>query len=286
MQRLRIQHVTEYLFSSVVTLNQHRLLVRPREGHDVRIESSRLDISPAYTIKWCRDVFDNSLALVSFLQPSNKLSIVSDVVIQHYEDTPLNFSVEDYALSYPFSYKEGERIDLAAFQQPVFSNDQPAVQRWLQDIGLCTGSMETLSLQSKLNHAIHSQFRYEVREQAGVQSPAQTLTQGSGSCRDYATLFIEACRCLGLASRFVSGYLHAPATEAGNATTHAWAEVYIPGSGWQGFDSTVGEVTGNRHIAVAVARNPESVPPVSGSFIGPSQATPRMIVNVQVNLLS
>lgn len=286
MHRIRIQHLTEYLFSSPVTLNPHRLLVRPREGHDVRIESSRLEISPAYNIKWYRDVFDNSLALVSFLQPANRLTIASDVVIQHYEDTPLNFSLEDYAVSYPFTYKEGERIDLAAFQQPVFANDQPMVQRWLQDIGLYSGIMETLSLESKLNHAIHSQFRYRVREQAGVQSPAQTLSLGSGSCRDYATLFIEACRCLGLASRFVSGYLHAPATEAGNASTHAWAEVYIPGKGWLGFDPTVGEVAGNRHIAVAVARNPESVPPVSGSFIGPNRYAPRMVVNVQVNRLT
>jgi len=100
---------------------------------------------------------------------------------------------------------------------------------------------------------------------------------------DYATLFIEACRCLGLASRFVSGYLHAPATELGNGATHAWAEVYLPGYGWQGFDPTVGELTHKRHIAVAVARNPEAVPPVAGSFIRPNVYRPSMIVDVQVN---
>ncbi len=285
MHRILIQHVTEYCFSSPVTLNQHRLLLRPREGHDVRIESSRLDISPEYHIKWFRDVFDNSLAVVNFLEPANTLSIASSVVIQHYEDSPLNFSVEEYALQYPFMYQEGERIDLAAFQQPLFRNDQAAVMSWLRDMNLCASHMETLSLQTKLNQAIHSQFRYQMREEAGVQSPQQTLRMGSGSCRDYATLFIEACRCLGLASRFVSGYLHAPATEAGNASTHAWAEVYLPGRGWQGFDPTVGEITGNRHIAVAVARDPESIPPVSGSFIGPGLTLPVMNVNVRVNLL-
>lgn len=285
MHRILIQHVTEYFFCKPVTLNQHQLLLRPREGHDVRIESSRLEISPEYHIKWFRDVFDNSLAVVNFLKKADKLSISSSVVIQHYEDSPLNFSVEEYALHYPFVYKEGERIDLASFQQPLFINEQAIVLEWLQDIGLCTQNIETLSLQSKLNQAIHKQFRYQMREEAGVQSPQQTLRMGSGSCRDYATLFIEACRCLGLASRFVSGYLHAPATEAGNASTHAWAEVYLPGRGWQGFDPTVGEITGNRHIAVAVARNPESIPPVSGSFIGPGPAMPAMRVNVQVNLL-
>lgn len=286
MHRIRIKHITEYSYSTDVTLNQHQLLLRPREGHDVRIESSKLTISPAYTIRWYRDVFDNSLAILNFPEPSNKLRIDSEVVIQHYEDSPLSFSVKEYALHYPFVYQEGERIDLAAFQQPVFVNDQPTVLNWLRDIGLRVRSMETLSLQSRLNEAIHSQFRYQKREQAGVQSPAQTLQLGSGSCRDYATLFLEACRALGLACRFVSGYLHAPATEAGKASTHAWAEVYLPGRGWQGFDPTIGEVTSNRHIAVAVARNPESVPPVSGSFIGPSQAMPSMRVDVQVNLLS
>ncbi|EQD77016.1 transglutaminase domain protein [mine drainage metagenome] len=146
--------------------------------------------------------------------------------------------------------------------------------------------MQTFGLLVKLNQAINSQFHYQMREEAGVQSPAQTLAQRSGSCRDYATLFIEACRCLGFASRFVSGYLHAPATEAGFATTHAWVEIYLPGTGWKGFDPTSGEVTGNRHIAVAVARDPETVPPVSGSFIGSGTRMPRMQVNVQVSLLA
>jgi transglutaminase-like putative cysteine protease len=284
MQRLRIQHLTEYLFPVPVTLNAHRLLIRPREGHDVRIESSKLNISPAYKIKWQRDVFDNSLAVVSFLKAADKLTIASEVVIQHYEQAPFDFMVDDYAVNYPFTYALNEQVDLATFQQPVFPNDQLAVGNWLQQLGVY--GMETFGLLLKLNQAIHSQFRYQMREEAGVQSPAQTLLQGSGSCRDYATLLIEACRYLGLASRFVSGYLHAPATEAGNATTHAWVEVYLPGAGWKGFDPTGGEVTGNHHIAVAVARNPEAVPPVSGSFIATGLVIPTMLVNVQVNLLA
>ncbi len=284
MQRLRIQHLTEYLFPVPVTLNAHRLLIRPREGHDVRIESSKLNISPAYKIKWQRDVFDNSLAVVNFLKAADRLTIASEVVIQHYEQAPFDFMVDDYAVNYPFTYALNEQVDLATFQQPVFPNDQLAVGNWLQQLGVY--GMETFGLLLKLNQAINSQFRYQMREEAGVQSPAQTLLQGSGSCRDYATLFIEACRYLGLASRFVSGYLHAPATEAGNATTHAWVEVYLPGAGWKGFDPTGGEVTGNHHIAVAVARNPEAVPPVSGSFIATGLVIPTMLVNVQVNLLA
>lgn len=282
MQRLRIKHLTEYIFPTQVTLNTHRLLLRPREGHDVRIESSRLEITPAYSIKWQRDVFDNSLAVVNFQRSSNKLTIASEVVIQHYAPAPYDFLLEEYAVNYPFAYALGEQIDLAAFQRPIFVNDSQTINDWLQRLSL--QGMQTFGMLVKLNQTISNQFRYQMREEAGVQSPAQTLAQRSGSCRDYATLFIEACRCMGLASRFVSGYLHAPATEAGNATTHAWVEIYLPGTGWKGFDPTSGEVTGNRHIAVAVARDTEAVPPVSGSFIGPGAAS--MQVSVQVSLLA
>jgi hypothetical protein len=260
-------------------------LLRPREGHDVRIETSKLEISPVYSIDWYRDVFDNSLALVHFMQQANRLRIASDVVIQHYGDPTLDMIASSCAPISPFSYEPGELMDLANYQQPIFKQDQPALLCWLREIGLGVDDPNMLCLQSTLNHAINSKFQYRVREEAGVQSPLRTLNLGSGSCRDYATLFIEACRSLGLASRFVSGYLHAPATEVGNASTHAWAEVYFPGIGWQGFDPTVGKMTGNSHIAVAVARNPEAAPPIAGSYIGPRQISPRMIVNVQVNLL-
>lgn len=127
MHRIRIQHLTEYTFSAPVTLNPHRLLIRPREGHDVRIESSKLVISPAYKIKWQRDVFDNSLAIVNFQETSNKLSIASEVVIQHFEQAPFDFMLEDYAINYPFNYADSERTDLLAYQQLVFLNDQNAI---------------------------------------------------------------------------------------------------------------------------------------------------------------
>lgn len=283
MHRIRIQHLTEYLFSAPVTFNPHRLLIRPREGHDVRIESSKLVISPAYSTKWQRDVFDNSLAVVSFKKPSDKLTISSEVVIQHFEQAPFDFMLEDYAINYPFNYADSERADLLAYQQLVFLNDQNAINNWLHQFNYL--GMNTFSMLMMLNQNISNQFRYQMREEPGVQSPAYTLEHRSGSCRDYATLLIEACRCLGLASRFVSGYLHAPATEEGHASTHAWVEIYLPGTGWKGFDPTSGEVTSSKHIAVAVARNPEAVPPISGSFLGLGSNIPTMHVDVKVNLL-
>lgn len=280
MQRLKISHLTEYHFSEAVSLGPHQLMIRPREGHDVHIESSKLDISPDANIKWHRDTLDNSVAVLEFQDSSDHLSIYGEVVIQHYEEQPLNFVVEPYALTYPFAYEPDHLINLNPFFQPVYPMDANAINGWLKNWHLAGAPQELFPLLNSINQVIYKDFAYTIREEPGVQLPSQTLAEQRGSCRDYSALFVETCRQLGIASRFVSGYLHAPATEVGGAATHAWAEVYIPGAGWKGFDPTVGEVTGTKHIAVAVARHPESVPPVSGTYTGTASAT--MSVDVQV----
>jgi transglutaminase-like putative cysteine protease len=137
-----------------------------------------------------------------------------------------------------------------------------------------------------INKAIATGFTYQQCEEPGVQTPATTLAKRAGSCRDFATLFIEACDCLGLAARFVSGYLCSPTLPWSQGATHAWAEVYLPGAGWKGFDSTSGQVVGNDHIAVAVSSHPESVPPVSGSFQATTNQAPIMNVTVEVTEVS
>jgi len=284
MQRLSISHVTEYRYAVPVALGPHRLKLRPREGHDVHIETSKLDISPAASVKWHRDAFDNSVAVATFADPADRLTIASEVVIEHYEEAPLDFLVADYAVNYPFLYSTEERIELLPYQQPAYPNDLDALRDWVNTMAFASG-IETYALLAQMNGAIAGKFAYVIREEAGVQPPSKTLVNRRGSCRDYAALFVEACRYLALASRFVSGYLHAPATEAGNAATHAWAEVYLPGPGWKGFDPTSGELTGASHIAVAVARHPESVPPVSGTFVGPTNPAPAMLVDVRVQKL-
>jgi transglutaminase-like putative cysteine protease len=285
MRHLNISHITEYRFSQAVSLLPHRLLLRPRENHNVRILSSELEIFPAHTLQWKRDVLDNSVTLVGFTAPSERLRIASTVVIQHYEDNPFDFLLDDYAVNHPFVYADQERAELAPFLQSVYPADQPVVQRWLAGLSL-QGSLPTLTLLDRMNREIASRFIYQLREEQGVQAPALTLSQRSGSCRDFAALFIEACRQLGLACRFVSGYLFTFDTDAGNASTHAWAEVYLPGAGWRGFDPTSGEVAGNRHIAVAVARHPEAVPPVAGSFRGSPAERPALGVTVRVSALA
>lgn len=281
MQKIKVIHLTEYSFADMVTLEPHRLMLRPREGHDIRVVSSRLDISPRHEVKWHRDVYDNSVAVVTFQEAAWYLSIRSEITLEHYEEAPLDFVVEDYAVDYPFEYEACEQLDLTPYRQPSYPEDAEVVRTWLSRIGLGQGGLQTYVLLDRLSKEIPSRFSYVVREEPGVQSPSRTLDSGSGSCRDYATLFIEASRQLGLACRFVSGYLHAPSTEVGNASTHAWAEAYLPGAGWKGFDPTSGELAAARHISVAVSRHPESVPPVAGSFIGSAQ-TPTLRVDVQV----
>ncbi|MEQ1636338.1 MAG: transglutaminase family protein [Methylococcales bacterium] len=278
MRRLQIKHITTYQYAEAVTLLPHKLLLRPREGHDIRIESTELIITPDYQLQWQRDVYDNAVAQVTFATPSNWLSIDSRVLIEHYDDQPLDFLVADYAVRYPFQYDAAERVDLEPYLSAIFEQDMTLLGGWLQQFWIAGQIVETYLLLDWINKAIATGFGYQQREEPGVQTPAMTLTKQAGSCRDFATLFIEACHYLGLAARFVSGYLYSPMLPPGLGATHAWAEVYLPGAGWKGFDSTTGQVVGNDHITVAVSRHPEAVPPVAGSFIAAPTASAQMPV--------
>jgi len=282
MRRLKIAHTTTYDYTEQVTLQEHRLLLRPREGHDIRIESSRLNITPTYQMKWQRDVYGNSVGVITFSKSAKYLSIYSEVVLKNYEDWPLDFLVEDYAVNFPFQYDPSERVDLGPYLLSIYEDDQTAVGAWLGRFWQPGQMLETYTLLDNMNKAIARNFSYQMREEPGVRSPAETLARGGGSCRDYATLLIEACRYLGLAARFVSGYLYLPEPPPGPGATHAWAEVYLPGAGWKGFDATGGTVVGNDHIATAVHRHPEAVPPVAGAFTAKNPVTSTMQVDVQV----
>ncbi|MGH8556187.1 MAG: transglutaminase family protein [Methylococcales bacterium] len=282
MRRLQIEHNTTYQYGSVVSLLPHRLLLRPREGHDIRIESAELIISPAYRLQWQRDVYDNAVARATFSEPSNRLSIGSRLILQHYDDQPLDFLVADYAVFFPFRYDAAEHDDLGSYLTAIFNQDRSLLSAWLRQFWQTGQVVETYLLLDWINKAIATGFTYQQREEPGVQSPGTTLTRRAGSCRDFATLFIEACRYLGLAARFISGYLYSPTLPQGLGATHAWSEVYLPGAGWKGFDSTTGQVVGNDHITLAVSRHPESVPPVAGAYLADTSQSPVMHVVVEV----
>jgi transglutaminase-like putative cysteine protease len=273
MQRYKILHRTYYNFSAAVRLEPHALRLRPREGHELHIESAALEVTPPATLRWHRDVEDNSVAIATFDTPASQLLIESEVIIQQYNQAPLDFLVADYATDYPFAYRPEDRVVLSPYMDVAKQTVSDLLTEWIANLWQSGERIQTYALLLRLCAHIHKTLSYQLREEPGVQTVAETLARGTGSCRDFANLFMEAARRLGLASRFVSGYLYAPPSTVNFGSTHAWAEVFLPGAGWKGFDPTIGEIVGTSHIAVAVARLPESVPPVAGSFVGPPGAS-------------
>lgn len=268
MQRYKIIHRTYYNYSADVKLGAHSLLLRPREDYELRIESFLLKTTPPSTLLWHRDAEGNSVAIATFDTPARQLVIESEVIIQQYNESPLNFMVAAYAIAYPFTYEPNDTILLSPYMALPDNDTLTLLHQWIANFWQAGERIQTYTLLQRIAEYIYATLIYRVREEPGVQSARQTLSFGTGSCRDFALLFMEAVRCLGLASRFVSGYLYAPLMVNEIGSTHAWAEVYLPGAGWKGFDPTIGKIAGSDHIAVAVARLPESVPPIAGSFTG------------------
>lgn len=273
MQRYKILHRTYYNFSAVVQLEPHTLRLRPREGHELRIESSSLEIEPPATLRWHRDAEDNSVVIATFNTPTSQLVIESEAIIQQFNEAPLDFLVADYAVNYPFAYTPDDRVLLAPYLNGAVPKANDPLMQWVATLWRPDERIQTYALLQRLCTRIHQTLTYQLREEAGVQTAAETLARGSGSCRDSANLFMQAARRLGLAARFVSGYLHAEPSSVNYGSTHAWAEVFLPGAGWKGFDPTIGKIVGTDHTPVAVARLPESVPPIAGSFVGPPGAS-------------
>ncbi|HEY5674627.1 MAG TPA: transglutaminase family protein [Malonomonas sp.] len=273
MQRYKILHRTYYNFTSTVQLEPHALRLRPREGHELRIESLSLDITPRASLRWHRDAEDNSVAIATFAAPASQLSIESNVIIQQYNQAPLDFLLADYATNFPFAYTPDDQILLSPYLKTTHNNSDSPLTEWVANLCPSGEQIQTYAILQRLCSQIQQEMSYQVREEPGVQTAIESLSCRTGSCRDFANLFMAAARQLGLAARFVSGYLHAPPSALDLGATHAWAEVYLPGAGWKGFDATIGQIVGTDHIAVAVARLPESVPPIAGSFIGPPGAS-------------
>lgn len=269
MSSLRIIHETLYQYNRSIRFGTHRLVLRPREGHDLQVERMVLTIEPEYSIEWSRDVFGNSVATVDFSAEAAQLRIVSQVDILRGE-MPRLAERSRIAVSYPVIYDDLEATVAAAYLVSVYPEERGPVAVWANNAIASAAYGDAISIVSSLNQAVRQQINYNRREEKGVQSPLETLNKGTGSCRDMATLLMEGCRALGIASRFSSGYLDCAASVAGRASTHAWAEVYLAGRGWTGFDPTLGEQTSRKHIAVGLSNHPRGVMPISGRFYGSS----------------
>lgn len=284
MFRLHIVHRTAYRYAQPVHFGRHRLVLRPREGHDLSIVAMRLAIEPGHRLAWARDVHGNSLALVDFDAPAGLLQIASDVTIERHSPFPSKQSHQPAVIPWPVQYPAEEMPIVDAYRALSYPTDAVAVQTWLDSL-LPRRSDDAESMLLDLCTRIYKTISYRRRSEKGVQSPLQTIQAGSGSCRDMATLMMEAARLLGIASRFASGYLHGSASLAGQASTHAWTEIYLPALGWRGLDPTTGKETGLQHIATGVSQHPRGVMPVSGSFDGPGSSFLGMDVTVTTQVL-
>jgi transglutaminase-like putative cysteine protease len=284
---LRIQHRTTYNYRREVVLGPHRLMLRPRESRDLHLISSDVKITPEATLTYAQDVFGNSVATAVFARPTDRLVIDSVTQLQlNAEHWPV-FAVAAAAQVYPFRYADDEQTDLGALMFQQYADPAGRLRDWTWAFvrGVQT---DTLALLKDLCAGVSAWIMYQSRDDEGVQSPIETLNRGWGSCRDFAVLFVEAARCLGFGARIVSGYLHA--TDAGArgvedaGSTHAWAEVYVPGAGWITFDPTNRSVGGFNLIPVAVARDIRQAMPVTGSFAGSVGDFLGMSVEVQVDV--
>lgn len=275
---LTIDHVTVYRYRQPVSFGEHHLMFRPRDSHDLRFVNSNLIISPPAEVRWMHDVFGNSITVANFDAATTELRFESVIVVEHYGGEELEFPIEDYASTVPFSYSPEEIPDLGRTIERHYPDAEHTVDTWAR--GFLSGQLygdrgaDTNDVLLAVTKAIHDDFVYLRREETGVQTPAETLARGSGSCRDFALLMMEALRSFGIAARFVSGYLYDAAVEGqetgyrGAGATHAWVDAYLPGAGWVEFDPTNGLAGGRNLVRVAVARDPSQALPVRGTFTG------------------
>jgi transglutaminase-like putative cysteine protease len=275
LQRLIVNHKTEYLYKEPVIFGDHRLMFRPRDSHDLRLLNATLTISPAAQTHWIHDVFGNSVAIARFETPASRLYFDSMIIIDRYPSADIRFSIEEYAQTLPFSYSAIELPDLGRTLERHYPDPQRRLTEWTRlHLEPYNGIINTEGFLLSVTSAIRDSFTYVERDEEGTQTPTETLERGSGTCRDFALFMMEAVRSVGLAARFVSGYLYDPAIDGnasdiqGAGSTHAWVQVYLPGAGWVEFDPTNGSYGGHNLVPIAVAREPRQALPVAGTYHG------------------
>lgn len=252
-------------------LGPHRLMLRPRETRDLALTSFDLETVPPARIDWSHDVAGNAVAAASFDVAADTHTIRSRATVDLTAPAWPVFPIAAPAASYPFIYSDDDWTDLGSLAMLQNADDAGRLSNWVAQF-VMSRPTDTLTLLKDISTGITAQIAYEIREAEGTQRPLGTIDLSFGSCRDFAVLFAEAVRTLGLGARLVSGYLYDPANDQLGSTaagsTHAWAEVYVPGAGWIAFDPTNRSVGSEHLIPVAVARDITQITPVVGNFQG------------------
>ncbi|MEO5696288.1 MAG: transglutaminase family protein [Burkholderiaceae bacterium] len=287
-----IVHTTTYQYQQPVSFGEHRVMFRPRDSHDLRVLATDLEVSPESSVRMIQDPHSNSVALVQPLVEAQELKIVCSFTIEHAHTNNLELPLSPSAEVFPFPYGVEERLDLEPYLRPRYDDIGGHLTAWARQFLRTDGLTGTRELLVNMNQSIRDNFTYAARDDEGTQTPQDTLKKSTGSCRDFALLMIEAARSLGIAARFVSGYLYDPALDGGDpgvtvgaGATHAWLQVYLPGAGWVPFDPTNNLLGGNQLIRVGVARDPAQAAPISGSWFGEAGDYLGMTVTVVVHRL-
>ncbi|MGH7945287.1 MAG: transglutaminase family protein [Opitutaceae bacterium] len=288
---LRLVHLTRYDYSEPVSFAPHALYLRPRERPRLRVHHYALEVSPTARRIATHDALDNAVDWAFFApeDPATRLEFRSELLVETLDSNPLDFFLKPSALTFPFNYDAAEHAALVPCL--TLRADSPApefLRDWL-DQQLPAPPTETVPYLMALTAAVQRALVYTPRNEQGIQSAAETLSRGTGSCRDYTVLLMELCRARGLAARFVSGYLYeasaSGATPPLPPSMHAWAEVYLPGAGWRGLDATRGIFCDDAFVHVAHAPFAESVNPIQGTSYGPSTANAKLTSVLSVEKL-
>lgn len=290
--KLRIEHMTRHKYSGPVSFSTHSLYLRPIEGHLRRVHHFSVNTIPPSTQNFVRDVDGNTILKCNFgLTESDVLEFCTTIEVEINEDNPYDFLLESYALQYPFFYQGADLKSLIPFLLDKVLENESSVLDWFhQAVPSPEKHPDIVLFLTDLNQAIRRDISYVRRDEEGIQSPNMTLSLRSGACRDMAALFISAARQLGLAARFVSGYLYVVSNNCDDqyllnraaGSMHAWAEVYLPGAGWKGFDPTNGILANSLFISAAVSHLPEVVDPIQGHYY--SNITTNSVLDVQLKI--
>lgn len=273
MPTFLIRHITTYRYRSPVAFGEHRLMLRPRDSFDQTVLDHRLTIDPSPAdLTLAEDASGNVVGRVRFRRRARELRFEMTCSVTNRPFDPARMRIAEHADTTPFSYGAEEMPELGRYLERQLPDADHRVDAWAREILRGTPGRDTWQFLGRLNATIRHDFAYLRREQPGIQTPAETLSQRQGTCRDFAVLMAEAARAQGIATRFVSGYLHVPsrdgsARQAGGAT-HAWIQAYLPGAGWIDFDPTSGAIGNRDLVRVAVVREPRNASPLSGSFLG------------------
>jgi transglutaminase-like putative cysteine protease len=289
MPVVSIRHLTAYRYRNPVALGEHRMMLRPLESYDQRLLSTELSITPEPSVlRNVHDVFGNCVSIARFTGRTDRLAVESRMTLDHTPQPAFaDFEDEAYRGGLPFAYAPDDLADLALSIERAHQDPNGALEAWAQRFVRRAGPTSMRTLLSDMTHAIHDGFTYGTRLSGAPQAPLETLSLGTGSCRDFAVLMIEAVRSLGLAARFVSGYVYSSSPKAGRAGgghTHAWVRVFLPSCGWVEFDPTNGIVGNADLVRVAIARDPRQAVPLHGTWAGLPADYLGMDVEVEVSV--